>query len=64
MKLRLFNKRVVIWIFPGTLAYKEKIAQLQILTLPMYIQIKNILLLSKIGLGRYDDMHVNVPILT
>ena len=30
----------------------------------MYIQINNILLLSKIGLGRYDDMHVNVPLLT
>ena len=25
---------------------------------------KFFLLLSKIGLGRYDDMHVNVPILT
>ena len=50
--------------FPRTLAYEEKIAQLQTLPLPMYIQIKFFLLLSKIGLGRYDDMHVNVPILT
>ena len=38
------------------MAYKEKIAQMQILPLPMYIQINNILLLSKIGLGRYDDL--------
>ena len=63
-ELETFRKRVVKWIFPGTLAYNEKIAQLQILPLPMYIQINNVLLLSKIGLGRYDDMHVNLPILT
>ena len=63
-ELETIQKRVVKWIFPGTLAYNEKIAQLQILPLPMYIQINNNLLLSKIGFGRYDDKHVNVPILT
>ena len=63
-ELETNQKRVVKWIFPGTMVYKEKIAQLQILPLPMYIHINNILLLSKIGLRRYDNMHVNVPILT
>ena len=36
------QKRVVKLIFPGTLTYKEKIAQLQILPLPTYIQINDI----------------------
>ena len=62
MNLRLFKKKVVKWIFPGTLAYKEKTVQMQFLPLLMYIQINNVLLLSKIGL--YDHLHVNVPILT
>ena len=62
--LGTIQKRVVKWIFAGTLAYKEKIAQLQILPLPMYIQINIILLFSKIGLGRHVDKHVNVPKLT
>ena len=53
-ELETNQKRVVKWIFP----------QLQILPLPMYIHINNILLLSKIGLRRYDNMHVNVSILT
>ena len=35
IELETFQKRVVKWIFLGTLAYKEKIAQLQILPLPM-----------------------------
>ena len=48
-ELETIQKRVVKWIFPGTLEYKEKNAQLQILPLPMYIQINNILLLSKFG---------------
>ena len=36
-ELETIQKRVVKWIFPGTLAYKEIIAQLQSLPLPMYI---------------------------
>ena len=50
--------------FSWNIGLQEKIAQLQILPLPSYIQINNILLLAKIGLGRYDDMHLNVLILT
>ena len=44
-ELETIQKRVVKWIFPGTLAYIEKIAQLQILPLPMYIRMNNVLLL-------------------
>ena len=36
-ELETIEKRVVKWIFPGTLAYKETIAQLQFLLLPLYI---------------------------
>ena len=36
-ELETIQKRVVKWNFPGTLAYKETIAQLQILPLPLYI---------------------------
>ena len=46
-ELETIQKRVVKWIFPGTLAYKEKIAQLQILPLPMYKQINNICYFQK-----------------
>ena len=59
-EIETIQKRVVKW----NIGIQKKIAQLQVLPLPMYIQIKNILLLSKIGLGRHDDTHVNVPIIT
>ena len=50
--------------FSWNIGIQRKNRSIAFLPLPMYIQINNILLLSKIGLGRYDDMHVNLPILT
>ena len=50
--------------FSWIIGIERKNGSIANLPLPMYIQINIISLLSKVGLGSYDDMHVNAPILT
>ena len=58
------QKRIVKWNIPRKEPYKEKLEKLSILPLPMYIQINNLLLLSKILGGRYDSQNLQIPIVS
>ena len=58
------QKRIVKWIIPRKDSYKEKLEKVPILPLPVYIQINNLLLLSKILGGRYDSQNLQLPIIS
>ena len=60
-ELEHVQKRVVNWVLFGSESYKDKLRSLCILPLPMYIQINNILLLSKLICGRYDTSQISLP---
>ena len=53
-QLENVQMRAVKWIVYGERTYKAALLSLSILPLPMYIQIKNLLNLAKIGEGCYD----------
>ena len=51
----IIQKTAVNWILHSKHTnYKDKLKRLQILPLPMYIQLNNLLLLAKLILKRYD----------
>ena len=58
------QKRIVKWISPIGGSYKACLEFLGILTLPMCIQVNNLLLLSKLILGRYDNELIDIPFYT
>ena len=55
------QKRMVKWITASNWDYKHSLTTLGILPLTMYIQINDILLLSKIIQGDYDVNQLKVP---
>ena len=55
------QKRMVKWITASNWDYKNSLTTLGILPLTMYIQINDILLLSKIIQGGYDVSQLKVP---
>ena len=61
-ELENIQRRVVNWIKLGNESYKEKLYSLSILSLPMYVQINNLLLLSKMLSGRYASPMLKIPI--
>ena len=61
-ELENIQRRVVNWIKLGNESYKEKLYSLSILPLPMYVQINNLLLLSKMLSGRYASPMLKIPI--
>ena len=54
----------VQWIITRKESYKEKLEKLSILPQPMYIQINNLLILSKTLGERYDSQTFQIPILS
>ena len=58
------QKRIVKWISPIGGSYEACLKFLGILPLPMYIQVNNLLILSKLILGRYDNELNDMPFYT
>ena len=63
-ELESVQRRVVNWIKFGDESYKDKLSSISILPLPMYIQINNLLLLSKMLSGRYETPMLKIPVYT
>ena len=58
----IIQKRAVNWILHSKHTnYKDKLKRLQILPLPTYIKLNNLLLLAKLILKRYDTYMIDVP---
>ena len=55
------QKRISYWIAPHIPSYKERLYFLNILPLPMFIQLSNLLLLSKLLNGKYEVESLQVP---
>ena len=60
-ELENVQRRIVKWIIPHMDSYKDRLIEISLLPLPMYIQINNLLLLSKILSKNYDVDMLNVP---
>ena len=52
-KLKQLQRRVSIWILPHIIDYKERLTVLELLPIPLYLQLLDILTLSKICNGQY-----------
>ena len=58
----IIQKRALNWILHSKYTnYKDKLKRLQLLPLPMYIQLNNLLLLAKLIFKRYDTYMIDVP---
>lgn len=53
-RLELLQKRVTKWILPSATDYKSRLVNLELLPIPMYLQMLDILVMSKLCTGRYD----------
>ena len=62
--LQNVQKRIVKWISPIGGSYKACLELLGILPLSMYIQVNNLLFLSKLILGKYDNEIIDLPFYT
>ena len=60
-ELENVQRRIVKWIIPHMDSYKDRLIEISLLPLPMYIQINNLLLLSKILSKNYDVDMLKVP---
>ena len=60
-ELENVQRRIVKWIIPHMDSYKDRLIEISLLPLPMYIQINNLLLLSKILSKNHDVDMLNVP---
>ena len=64
-KLETIQPRAVKWICVKSVPYKENLKVLGILPLPMYVhQLNNLLLLSKLTLGRYEACNLDITYYT
>ena len=59
-ELETIQRRAVKWICVNSVSYKENLKVLGILPLPMYVQLNNLLLLSKLILGLYEACNLNI----
>ena len=60
-ELETIQRRAVKWICVNRFSYKENLKVLGILPLAMYVQLNNLLLLSKMILGRYEACSLDIP---
>ena len=60
-ELETIQRRAVTWICVNSVPNKENWKVLGILPLPMYVQLENLLLLSKLILGRYAACNLDIP---
>ena len=60
-QLEIIRKHVVKWILAGDSTYEENFSQLQIFSLPVYIQMNNMLLLSNFVTRKNDLVYNNIP---
>ena len=58
------QRRAVKWFSVISVPYKENLKELGILLLPMYVQLNNLLLLSKFIFGRYEACSLDIPCYT
>ena len=63
-KLETIQRRELKWNCVKSVPNKEHLKVLRILPLPMYVQLKNLLLLSKLILGRYEACNLDKPYFT
>ena len=59
-ELETTQRRAVKWICVSSVPYKENLKVLGILLLPMYVQLNNFLLLSKLILGRFEAFSLDI----
>ena len=57
-ELENVQRRIVKWIIPHIDSYKDRLIEISLLPLPIYIQINNLLLLSKILSKKLRCRHV------
>ena len=60
----MIQRRAVKWICVNSVPYKENLKVLGIPPLPMHVQLNNLLLLSKLILGRYELCNLDIPYYT
>ena len=63
-ELETFQRRTIKWICVSSVPYKEVLKVLGILPLPKFIQLNNLLLLSKLILRRYEACNLDIPYYT
>ena len=59
-ELETIQRRTVKWIYVNSVSYKENLKVLRILPLAMFFQLNNLLLLSKLILGRYEACNLDI----
>ena len=59
-ELETNQRRAVKWICVSSVPYNENLKVLGILLLPMYVQLNNFLLLSKLILGRFEAFSLDI----
>ena len=60
-ELETIQRRAVRWICVNSVSYKENLKLLGILPLPLYVHLNNLLLFSKLILGRYEACNLDIP---
>ena len=63
-ELETIQQRAVRWICVNSVPYKENLKVLGVLPLPMNVQLNNLLLISKLILGRYEACNLDIPFYT